>query len=84
MRVIAMGTQVIKGKAFIKKGAYWFPEEEAQRTGLKRLFRSTKKMIPIRGATSKNGEEILEAYYDVERGKLMIEIDVNDDRKGDG
>lgn len=82
--MIAMGTQVIKGKAFIKKGAYWFPEEEAQRTGLKRLFRSTEKMIPIRGAASKNGEEILEAYYDVERGKLMIEIDVNDDRKGDG
>ncbi|MBF0996773.1 MAG: hypothetical protein HXK90_01780 [Lachnospiraceae bacterium] len=83
MRVIAMGMHGIKGKAFIKKGAYWLPEEEAQRTGLKRLFRSTEKMIPIRGAISKNGEEILEAYYDAERGKLMIEIDVNDDQKGD-
>ena len=41
-------------------------------------------MIPIRGAISKSGEEILEAYYDAERGKLMIEIDINDDQKGDG
>lgn len=43
MRVIAMGMHGIKGKAFIKKGAYWLPEEEAQRTGSKRIFRPTEK-----------------------------------------
>lgn len=68
----------IKGKAFIKKGAYWLPEDEADISGIKKLFRSNENMIPIKG-TIKNGEIILEdAYYDIENKKILIEIKCDD------
>lgn len=64
----------IKGKLFIKKGAYWIAEG-SQKSGIKRLFQSNKDMILIKGPT-KNGEIILDnAYYDLENNKIIVEID---------
>lgn len=64
----------IKGKVFIKIGAYWLPEKEADNIGIKKLFRSNKHMIPIKGPI-KNGEIVLEdAYYDVENKKILMEV----------
>lgn len=67
----------IKGKLFIKKGAYWIAED-SQKSGIKRLFRSNKDIISIKGPI-KNGEIILDnAYYDIENHKIIVEIDLND------
>lgn len=68
----------IKGKAFVKIGAYWLPEKEAEIIGVKRLLRSNENMIGINGPV-RNGEIILEnAYYYPEDNKIIIEIKCDD------
>lgn len=70
--------QKIKGKLFVKKGAYFLADDEADLGGLKRLFRSTENLIPVKGPV-KNGEIIIDnAYYDMENDKILVEIDCKD------
>lgn len=72
-----MKNKIVYGKAFIKKGSYWLPENESKKVGIKRLLRNTKDLIPIKGVV-KNGEVIIDnAYYDEDKNKLVIEVDLS-------
>ncbi len=64
----------IKGVLTIKKGAYWFPEDSAKKTGIERLTRSNQDMKKLKGKAVNGEVHIDDAYYDEETNTITVQI----------